>query len=56
MKYRKRPCISHNFFEKKLKPKIKGVAYPWIHLCLEFSETYLIFVELLKVLRKKERN
>ena len=29
--YRKCPCISHTFFTK-LKPKIKGAAYPWIHL------------------------
>ena len=36
--YRKRPCISRTFFSK-LKPKIMGAAYPWIHLCLEFSKT-----------------
>ena len=36
--YRKRPCISCTFFTK-LKPKIKGAAYPWIHLYLEFSKT-----------------
>ena len=35
--YRKRPCISRTFFTK-LKPKIKGAAYLWIHvqLCFEF--------------------
>ena len=34
--YHKRPCISRTFFTK-LKAKIKGAAYPRIHLCLEFS-------------------
>ena len=44
-----------HIFSKKLKPKIKGAAYPWIHLCLEFSKTYLIFIKLLKVPRKKHK-
>ena len=35
--YRKCPCISPSFFKKKLKPKIKGAAYPWIDLSLKFS-------------------
>ena len=29
----------HFFSQIKLKPKIKGAAYPWIYLCLEFSKT-----------------
>ena len=36
--YCTRPCISRTFFHK-FKPKIEGAAYPWIHLCLEFSKT-----------------
>ena len=52
--YRKRPCISRTFFTK-LKPKIEGAAYPWIHLCLEFSKTYLILIKLLTVPRKKHK-
>ena len=44
-----------HFFFTKLKPKIEGAAYPWIHLCLEFSKTYLIFIKLLEVPRKKHK-
>ena len=40
-----------HFFFTKLKPKIKGVAYPWIHLCLECSITSLMFIKLLKMPR-----
>ena len=36
--YRKRPCTSRTFFHK-IEAKNQGVAYPWIHLCLEFSKT-----------------
>ena len=39
--YRTRPCISCTFFHK-IEAKIEGAAYPWIHLCLEFSNTYLL--------------
>ena len=42
-------------FFTKLKPKIEGAAYPWIHLCLAYSKTYLIFIKLLKVPRKKHK-
>jgi len=44
-----------HFFFTKLKPKIEGVAYPWIHLCFEFSKTQLMFIKLLKVPRKKHK-
>ena len=36
--YRKRQCRSRTFFHK-IEAKIKGVAYPRIQLCLEFSRT-----------------
>ena len=35
--YRKGPCISRTFFHK-IEAKNRA-AYPWIHLCLEFSKT-----------------
>ena len=38
-KVRKR-VITFNYRKRhKIEAKNQGVAYPWIHLCLEFSKT-----------------
>lgn len=31
--------VSAALFFTKIKPKIEGAAYPWIHLYFEFSKT-----------------
>ena len=44
-----------HFFFAKLKPKIKGAAYPRIHLCLEFSNILITIHKLLRLSRNKHK-